>query len=198
MQACRVAIADENESTGAGFQHIGKVLATHHRRHRGVDLVGTGNFFGDRRGKCGFALVVRQHRIAGPQIKPHLGTMEVRSTFDHLADPLAQEFAHMRREGAVGAAQHRGLRNHVVGIAGLEGADRNHCRIERIDVARDDRLQLIDDLAAHKDRIDCDVGPCCVAADALDFDRDVVGRRHDRSRADREGARRHPGKLCMP
>ena len=99
--------------------------------------------------------------------------MELRGAFDHLADALAQEFAHLRREAARGAAQHRVLRDDVVGVAGLEHADRNHCRIERIDVARHDRLQLIDDLAADQDRIDGDVRPCGMAAVALELDRDV-------------------------
>ena len=53
----------------------------------------------------------------------------------------------------------RRLRDDVVGRAGLEHADRDHRRVQRIDVARDDRLDLVDDLRAHQDRVDGEVRP---------------------------------------
>ena len=63
---------------------------------------------------------------------------------------VLEQVAHLRREAARGAAQLRGLRDDVVGRAGLEHADRDHRRLQRIDIARDDRLDLIDDLRADQ------------------------------------------------
>ena len=64
---------------------------------------------------------------------------------------------------------------------------------ERIDIARHDRLQLVDDLGADQHRVDRKMRPRRVAAFALDLDRDVVGRRHHRPGADGELADRQPG-----
>ena len=83
------------------------------------------------------------------------------------------------------------LRNDVVGVPGLEHADRHHRGFQRIDVARHHRLQLIDDLAADQDGIDGKMRPCGVAALAFEFDGDVIGGRHDRARADGELSDRH-------
>ena len=87
------------------------------------------------------------------------------------------------------------LRNDVVGVACLEHADRHHRGLQRIDVARHDRLQLVDDLGADQDGVDAQMRPRRVAALAFDLDRDVIGRRHDRTRADGEFADRQAGQI---
>ena len=63
--------------------------------------------------------------------------------------------------------------------------------LQRIDVARHDRLQLIDDLRADQHRVDAEMRPRRVAADALEVDGDRVGRGHHRARTDGELADRH-------
>ena len=51
-------------------------------------------------------------------------------------------------EAARRAAQLRRLRDDIVGGAGAEHADRDHRRLQRIDITRHDRLQIVDDLRA--------------------------------------------------
>ena len=87
----------------------------------------------------------------------------------------------------------RGLRDDVVGGAGVELGDRDHGGFQRIDVARHDRLQRVDDRRAHHDRIDRGVRPRRVAAEAFDVDIDAVGRRHHRAGPDGEIADREAG-----
>ena len=87
----------------------------------------------------------------------------------------------------------RGLRDDVLGIAGVEHADRHHARLERIDVARHDRLDGVDDLRADQNGVDAEMRARGVGADALDVDRDEIGRRHHGAGADAELADRHAG-----
>ena len=58
----------------------------------------------------------------------------------------ASTTAKLTKAGIWRAAQLGVLRDDVVGVAGLEHADRHHGGFQGIDVARHDRLQLIDDL----------------------------------------------------
>ncbi len=88
----------------------------------------------------------------------------MRGALDDLVQPRLQEVAHLGREAARGAAQMRGVRNDVVGRAGVEHADRNHRRLQRVDVARDDRLDRVDDLRADEHGVDGEMRPRGVAA----------------------------------
>ena len=87
------------------------------------------------------------------------------------------------------------LRDDVVGVARLEHADRHHRGLQRIDIARHHRLQLVDDLGADQNGVDALLRPRRVAASAFELDRNVVGRRHDRTRADGEFADREAWKI---
>jgi len=64
--------------------------------------------------------------------------------------------------------------------------------MQRVDIARNDRLDLVDDRCADQHRIDRDVRPARVRL-ALDLDREPVRRRHHWPRPDREFAERSPG-----
>ena len=83
------------------------------------------------------------------------------------------------------------MRNHVVGAAGVEGADRDHRGLQRIDIARDDALQRSNQLGADQHGIDGQMRIGGVAADAFDPDREVLGRGHDGARPHRERTDRH-------
>ena len=61
--------------------------------------------------------------------------MKARRTLDHLMQALFQKVLHFGYQAARGAAQERGLRNDIVGIAGLHHGDRDHGRFQWIDVA---------------------------------------------------------------
>ena len=130
--------------------------------------------------------MVDRHRIAALVDEVDLGAGHLRHARDHLAHALLDEAAHFFRERADGAAQLCGLRDHVAGIAGMEFADRDHGQLQRIDGARDDRLQGADHLRADQHGVDAFVRPRRVAAEALDLDVDRIGRRHDRAGTDGE------------
>ena len=99
-------------------------------------------------------LVVHGHGIIALVGELRRGAVELRRSRHDLVQTLLQQVADLGREAARRAAQERCLRNDVVGIAGLKHADRDHRRLQRIDVARHDRLDLIDDLRAHQHRVD--------------------------------------------
>jgi hypothetical protein len=71
-----------------------------------------------------------------------------------------------------------------------EHADRDHRRLQRIDITRDDRLQLVDHLCADQDRIDGKMRPRGVSAFTLDLNGEMVGGGHHRARTDGELADR--------
>jgi hypothetical protein len=50
-------------------------------------------------------------------------------------------------------------------MPGLEPADRDDRGLQRVDVARHDRLQLVDDLRPDQDCIDAEMRPSRVPAD---------------------------------
>ena len=178
MQPGGVAVADIDEGARALVQHVGEVLRAHHRGAVGVDLVGAGDLAGDRSGERGFPLLVDQDRVAAGIGQGRLGAIKPRGALDHLAHAPLQEIAHLRRQAARGAVQSGVLGDDVAGDACLEHADRHHRGVERIDVARHHRLQLVDDLRADENAVDREMRPRRMAADAFDVDRDVVGRRH--------------------
>ncbi len=61
-------------------------------------------------------------------------------------------------------------------------------RLQRVDVAADDRLQRVDDGRRGGDRVDAAVRERAVRAAAGDLDVEAVERRHHRARAHREAA----------
>jgi hypothetical protein len=80
----------------------------------------------------------------------------------------------------------------------VELADGNHRGLQRIDVAGDDRLQLIDDLGAHQHTVDRLVRLCGVPAAPLDVDIDAVGGRHHRPGPEGELADGKAGVIVHP
>ena len=118
---------------------------------------------------------------------------------DDLADRRSIKSWIAGLERAHRAAQHDFLRDHVPRVAAVHLRDAHHARFERMDVARDDRLQRVDDCAANGigSRPRCGIAPCAPRPGGDDLE-DVV-RPHQRARAQRDLARpASPGQLCMP
>ncbi len=67
--------------------------------------------------------------------------------------------------------------------------------MERIDVARHDRLQRRHQLGTGQHRIDAHMRHRRMASLAFDFELDLIRGRHQRTGADREGADSHPGNI---
>ena len=158
-----------------------------------LTLSGPGDLAGDVGREGRFALVVDHDRIAVGVGDLGGGAIEPRGAVDHLADALLQDLPDLGRERAGGAAQQCVLRNDIVGMARLEHADRDHGGLQRIDVARHHRLQLVDDLGADQDGIDAQMRPRRVAALAFERNLDVIGRRHHGAGTDGELADRQAG-----
>ena len=194
MQAGAVAVAEPNEGARPLLQHVGEVFGAHPRRALLMTLSLPAISPATAAAKAVLALLVHQHRIAGRIGQLRFGAVKPRRALDHLPHPLLQQIAHPGGEAARGAAQLDVLRDDVVGVAALEHADRDDRGLERVDVARHDRLQLVDDLSADQDRVDAVMRPCRVPADAFEIDGDSVGRGHHRARGEsRSGRPASPG-----
>ncbi len=91
-----IAVADEDERTRTGFQHEGEILAAHRRCHIGVNVVGAGNFTGDRRREVCLVRVVECDRIAFAVMDGCLGIVGVSDVAHDLTDALLGQFPHFR------------------------------------------------------------------------------------------------------
>ncbi len=113
----------------------------------------------------------------------------------HFLHALLDQIPHLRFQGADRSQHLGGLRNHIAGVTGMEAADRQHRRFQRVDAARDDGLQGDHQLRAGEQRINALVRHRRMRALALDLDHQFVHRRHQRSRTDREAAERNAGNV---
>ena len=59
-----LAVSEEDIGAGARFQHVGEILARHHRRGVGIDIAHPRDGAGDIDGKVGLSVVVHGDRIA--------------------------------------------------------------------------------------------------------------------------------------
>ena len=119
------------------------------------------------------------------------GAEEGGGAFDDGVQARLDEIAHFRGQRAHRAEQGRRLRDDIVSETGIEGADRDHDIVERVDVARDDRLDVGNDLRGDQHGIDRQVRLGGMAALAFDLDADAVGSGEQRAGAEREGADGH-------
>ena len=191
MQAGAVAIADENIGSGAFLQHVGKILAGHQRRRRCVHRIGPGDVGGDPGAELGLRRVVDGDRVIAIVIDPHMRAMGGGDPLRDLADPGFGEFPQFERQGP-DRSRHDGLvRDHIVGEAGMELGDGDDQRLQRIGIARDDRLQSLDDGRADDDRIDRAMRQGGMASAPVDGDHEFVRRGHDRAAPHSEPADRH-------
>ncbi|MDT4798573.1 hypothetical protein FQZ97_312060 [compost metagenome] len=84
--------------------------------------------------------------------------------------PFQHLLAHPGVEGAQAQAQQCALGNHVGGFTGLQGTDRDHCRLLRVDVASDHRLQRHHRAGGSHQRIRRQMRHGAVATNAFDHD----------------------------
>jgi hypothetical protein len=134
MQPGAVAIAAENERTRPLLQHIGEIFRTHHRRHL-ANVGVAGNFLRDPRCKIRLRGMIDHDRIAAFVVQIDFRAGHLRHPGDNLAHPPLDQFPHLRRQGTNGAFQLCGLRYDIACIAGVELADRNNRRFQRVDAA---------------------------------------------------------------
>ena len=118
-----------------------------------------------------------------------------------VGDVRDQPGHHVRQRGpgrgAVGArgGQERGLvRDHVVGGAGVEAADRDHDRVEHVELPGHHRLQGDHHLARGRDRVRGPVRLGGMPAAPVHGDRDLVGGGQHRARPGGE----HPAGELVP
>ena len=198
MQAGAVAVADEDEGAGPRFQHEGEILAAHQRRRVGVDASRRRPRRSRPRSRTRSAFVVPGHRIVPVVGERRLGAVGLGGPLHDLAQPVLQRVAHLGQQAARGAAQGRGLRDHVVGRAGVELADRDQAGLDRIDAARDDRLRLADDLRADHHRIDARCGfAACEPSPSISMTMRSAAASSGPGRIANSPTGR-PGMLCMP
>ncbi|MNT17612.1 hypothetical protein D3C72_1527700 [compost metagenome] len=112
---------------------------------------------------------------------------------DQLGDARLQRVAHAAVQRAHAELERRGLRDDVVGAAGIERADGDHRHVQRIDIAGDDALQPHHDRRARDDGVGGAVRHGAVSAHALQHDGDVVGRCHRGTVAQQQAALRMAG-----
>ena len=184
-----VTHADQNHRAGTRLQHEGEILGAHHRNELVVDALGADDVAGDIGGNAGLARMIHRHRIHPRVFRLGRAAIGAGDAVGDLADAALDEIAHLGVERAHGAAELGDLRNDVEGGAGVELRDRDHRRFQRIDVARDDRLQRAHDLRPDQHAVDCLVRTGAgMAALAVNGDLDVVGGSEHRAGGGREMA----------
>ena len=110
------------------------------------------------------------------------------------AHPLFQGILQFSIERAHGTAQHGRLRQHIVGMAGMEARHAHHRRIQRIRVARHQRLQCLHQRTAGQHHVHRLMRHRGVAAMAGDLDFEAIGAGHHRTfgHADAAGGQAGP------
>ena len=151
----------------------------------------------DGGGEIGLLRRIDRHRIVAAIVERDGDAGGGGDSGDDLAKAPLDEVAHRRRQRAHRAFELGGLRQDVVGDAGGEARHRDDAGVERVDVARNDRLQRRDDLRAGDDDVDAMVRKGGVAALAFELEDEEIGRRHRRALADRRFRRPASfGALC--
>src|SRR3954453_21317335 len=141
VQRHRAFLAEPEIGAGHGVQHVGKILAAHLRRRPGDDFAGIDDGTRDLGNDLRMLLAVGQDAEDTADIHRYLdleGACDARTDRAHA---LADLRAHAIVERAHRAAELCLAGNHVVSGAGMDLRDRQHRRLQRIDVAADDALQ---------------------------------------------------------
>ena len=143
MEEFRIAVANEDEGTSPRFQHEGEIFGNHKRPDIGINLMITGDMTRDIQGDACLGPVVECYRIVAPVDKAGFAAQGSRDTFHCLAHTDLRMIARCLRKGTDSSRQFRGLRDHIKGLARVKLRYRDHKRIERIGIARDNSLQEI-------------------------------------------------------
>ena len=185
-------IPDPYTHDGAGNDGLvrRKVFRTHKGRHIGYHVLGAVHRGG--RGNAGLRLFGGIVDGGALVLIDDLDGAAVRfcDSRHHLFKFSFDHFASFLGEGAHRAA-HREHRRNDVGsaeTAGVHRADGNDARVHGVELTGNQRLQRIDELSPDRNRIDAQMRPPAVAADALYRHPEGVGSGLERPYAEPEGA----------
>src|SRR6195952_3398883 len=134
----RAVMADPEIGAGNCPHHVGEILAAHLRPRARQDLVGIDHHargFGD---DLGLLFLIDQDTKSVPDIGRYLHREGAGDAGADRAHPLADQRADFIGKSAHRAAQPGFARNHVIGGAGVNLRDRQHRRLQGIDVTADD------------------------------------------------------------
>ena len=189
-----VAVAIGDEAVGAGLfqQHEGEVLGAHGwllGQH-----VGLAHHLGhDAARELGLGGGVDGGRVVAHELELAARVMRRADALGQGLHAPLDQVQHLQREGAHRALQLHAVGHHVRGLARMDHGDRDHARLDGLDVAADDGLQAQDQLGRHGQRVDHHVRHGRMAALAAHDDAELVARRHGRARSHGHGARAHAG-----
>src|SRR6202140_66589 len=149
----RAVVADPEIGAGHRLHHVGKILAAHFRLRPGEDFCGVDHGAGPGLDHAGLLFLVHQHAEDVADIGSDLDLKRVGDAGADRAHPIPDQGAHLVGKGANRAAEFGFAGNHVVGGAGVNLRDRQHRRLEGIDVAADDGLQRLSERHCDHDGI---------------------------------------------
>ena len=172
--------ADEEEAAGHAVEKDGHVLASERPGVR-LDVLFSEKTLRGLDDELRHRAVVDRRAVDAPVIeaRAHSGRLG-RPAHDPL-DLLGQRLPGLFREAADGALQRDRGGNDIEGRSAVDAADRHDGGVERRDLARDDRLQGVDDPGGRDDRIRGLVGRGAVSSAAQDLDGELVHRRQERA-----------------
>ena len=188
-----IAIADEQVTAWHLFEHEGKVFAARQGATLAHHLVSPHQFFGHIAGEVGLGQVVHQHGVTALVVDVGADPIALGLGVNQLGDAFLQQDANIAVQRAHAQAQRCGLRDHVVGHARIERADRDDGHLLRVDVAGHDALQAHDDGRARHHRVSGHMRHGAVPTFAVQGDGDVVRGRHGRAVAQDQVALRVGG-----
>ena len=135
--------------------------------------------------------MVDEWRVIAHELEVAFGLEGAAGVLDNLAHAALDQVQSFAAEGAHRALQLAALCNHVGGFASVDHGHRDHCRLDRALVARDDGLQGLHDCARHRHRVDAHVRQRGMGALAADRDLELVRTGEDRARPHADLPDRH-------
>src|ERR1700730_10135466 len=98
VHARSIAIADKYERAGTCLKHEGKILTTHDRRDRGVNLVDASHLYGSIRSECSLPRMVMRHRVSPSVGEFHSCAMQSGDRRRDFANTSLEEVANLSGE----------------------------------------------------------------------------------------------------
>src|SRR6266403_2392618 len=191
----RTVMAEPEIRAGHDVEHVGEILAAHLRLRAGVDLTRIDHRARYFRDHFRVLFPVHQHAEGVADIGTDLDLKRGGDAGAERAHPLADQGADLVGKGAHGAAKLCLAGNYVIGRARVDLRDRQHRRLQRIDIAADDGLQRLSERHGDDDGIFRSLRHRAVRAVAVDGDVKKISSRHRRARQDRKLAMVEVGRV---
>src|SRR6267378_5012915 len=134
----RAFVAEPEIGAGHGMQHVGEILAAHFRLRPREDFCRIDHRAGHGLDHTRLLFLIHQHAEGVADIGSDLDLEGAGDAGADRAHPLADQGTHLVGKRTDRAAEFCFAGNHVVGGTGVKLRDRQHRRLERIDVAADD------------------------------------------------------------